>query len=140
MIQVQGIIAIFAIVFKITQKNINLLERRWNTREEQNRSTDVLPARRGSHHKPYRDQPEIQDRPSQGFRKYERNPREVIIRVRKCDRNLREVIISVIKRERNPREGITRVRKRERNPRDIIARVRKCERNPRLTITRVRTM
>jgi hypothetical protein len=116
------------------------LERRWNTREEQNRSTDVLPARRGSHHKPYRDQPEIQDRPSQGFRKYERNPREVIIRVRKCDRNLREVIIRVRKRERNPREGITRVRKRERNPRNIIARVRKCERNPRLTITRVRTM
>lgn len=64
----------------------------------------MLPARRGSHHKPYRDQPEIQDRPSKGFRKYERNPREVIIRVRKRKRNLMEVIIRVRKRERNPRE------------------------------------
>lgn len=58
MIQVQGIIAIFATVFKITQKNINLLERRWNTREEQNMGIDVLPARRGSHHTGYNEQPE----------------------------------------------------------------------------------
>ena len=29
---------------------------------------DALPARRGSHHKPYREQPEIQGRPSQGLK------------------------------------------------------------------------
>ena len=34
---------------------------------------DVLPARRGSHHKPYHEQPEILGRPSQGLGRCERN-------------------------------------------------------------------
>ena len=57
----------FAIVFKITQSNIHFREGGGNTRVEQSMGTDVLPARRRSHHKPYREQPEIQGRPSQGL-------------------------------------------------------------------------
>ena len=42
-------------------------------REYHFKGLDVLPARRGSHHKPYRVQPEIRGGSLQGLGRYERN-------------------------------------------------------------------
>ena len=129
MIQVQGIIAIFALVFKITQSNIHF--RKGGGIPERNKTWVSMCCPQGG------------EAITRGImssrnlrqtiirrRKHEPEPRQVILRRRKCKRKPRHIILRGRKRKRNLRHIILRRRKCKRKPRRFIIRCRKCEPKP----------
>ena len=100
MIQVQGIFAIFAIVFKITQSNIHF--RKGGGIPERNKTWVLMCCPTGA---------------------------GAITRGIMSSRNLRQTIIRRRKREPEPRLVIPRRKKCKPNLRQVILRGRKCKRN-----------
>ena len=126
MIQVQGIIAIFALVFKITQSNIHF--RKGGGIPERNKTWVPMccPTGAGAITRGIMSSRNLRQTIIRR-RKREPEPRQVILRRRKCKRNPRRIILRGRKRKRNLRHTILRRRKCKRKPRRFIIRRRKCK-------------